>query len=126
MAEAKKQDAEFAEKVRNINLETADVGEKPKNYKELVQSTIKDELKDPYSAKFGEFSPLRKEVMEMNRNFVYGYSTCVFVNAKNSYGAYTGKQLYWAFIRNGQVLRLQNTNDPYEDIIFTGRKVNCN
>lgn len=126
MAEAKKHDAEFSEKVRNINLETADVGEKPKNYKELVQGTIKDALKDPDSAKFSDFSPLRKEVMVENRNFVYGYSTCVFVNAKNSYGGYTGKQLYWAFIRNGQVLRFKNTNDEYGDLIFVGRKVNCN
>lgn len=64
--------------------------------------------------------------MVENRNFVYGYSTCVFVNAKNSYGGYTGKQLYWAFIRNGQVLRFKNTNDEYGDLIFVGRKVNCN
>lgn len=125
MAEAKKKDAEFAEKVRNINLETADVGAKPKNYKELVQASIKDALKDPDSAKFSEFSPLRKEVMVEKNNFVYGYSTCVFVNAKNSYGGYTGKQLYWTFIRNDQVLRIKNTNEAYGNIIFVGRNVNC-
>ncbi len=33
MQEAKRKDAEFAEKVKNINLDTAHVGAKPQNYK---------------------------------------------------------------------------------------------
>lgn len=126
MALAKKKDAEFAEKVKNINLETADTGSKPNNYKFLAQNAIKDQLKDPDSAKFSDFTPLRKEVMVENRNFVYGYSSCVFVNAKNSYGGYVGKQLYWVFMRNNEVLRIKNTNDAYGDIIFVGRSINCN
>ncbi|GKM35179.1 hypothetical protein NUKP66_22650 [Klebsiella variicola] len=126
MEEAKRKDAEFAEKVRKIDLNTADVGAKPKNYKALVESAIRDSLKDPDSAKFYDFTQPRKEVMVENRNFVYGYSTCVYVNAKNSYGGYVGKQLYWAFIRDNQVLRFKNTADAYGDIIFVGRPVNCN
>ncbi|MFI3013095.1 hypothetical protein ACH7BS_18365 [Klebsiella aerogenes] len=125
MEEAKRKDAEFAEKVRKIDLNTADVGVKPKNYKLLVESAIRDSLKDPDSAKFYDFTTPRKEVMVENSNFVYGYSTCVYVNAKNSYGGYVGKQLYWAFIRNNQVLRLKNTTEAYGDIIFVGRPVNC-
>ncbi|WP_159282412.1 hypothetical protein [Rahnella variigena] len=123
---AKKHDQEFAEKVKNINLETADVGHLPKNYKQLVEEAIRNVLKDPDSAKFSDMTPPRKEVMVQQRNFVYGYSTCVFVNAKNSYGGYTGKQLYWAFIRDNNVLRINNTNDAYGKIIFVGRPVKCN
>lgn len=125
MQEARKKDAEFAQAVKNINLETADVGSKPENFREIIESTIREQLKDPDSAKFSGFTEPRKEVMVEQRNFVYGYSSCVFVNAKNSYGGYTGKQLYWAFIRNGQVLRIKNTNDAYGNIIFVGRPVNC-
>lgn len=125
MAEAKRKDAEFANAVKNINLDTADVGAKPSNYKELVEGAIKDQLKDPDSAKFYDMSPLRKEVMVEHRQFVYGYSTCVYVNAKNSYGGYTGKKLYWAFIRNNQVLRLNDTEGPYGQMIFVGRPINC-
>ncbi|WP_174868318.1 hypothetical protein [Pectobacterium polaris] len=125
MAESKRKDAEFAEKVRKIDLNIADVGAKPKNYKALVETAIRDSLKDPDSAKFYDFTPPRKEVMVENRNFVYGYSTCVYVNAKNSYGGYVGKQLYWAFIRDNQVLRLKNTTEAYGNIIFVGRPINC-
>ncbi|WP_416413760.1 hypothetical protein [Pantoea sp. App145] len=125
MQEAKRKDAEFAEKVRNINLETADVGIEPKKYKPLVENAIKDLLKDPDSAKFSDFTQPRKEVMVQNSQFVYGYSTCVFVNAKNSYGGYVGKQLYWVFIRNNEVLRVTNTNGEFGQIIFVGRPINC-
>ncbi|KFT00955.1 hypothetical protein SEEB0231_13545, partial [Salmonella enterica subsp. enterica serovar Bareilly str. CFSAN000231] len=65
----------------------------------------------------------RKEVMVEHKNFVYGYSTCVYVNAKNSYGGYVGKQ---AIISNNQVLRIKNTTEAYGDIIFVGRPVTCN
>uniref|UniRef100_UPI0035C67D96 hypothetical protein n=1 Tax=Serratia quinivorans TaxID=137545 RepID=UPI0035C67D96 len=126
MQEAKKKDAEFAEKVKNINLDTADVGSKPVNYKKIVEDAIRVELKDPESARFSNMTKPRKEVMVEKGNFVYGYSTCVYVNAKNSYGGYSGKQLYWAFLRDNQVLRVNNTNDAYGDIIFVGRPINCN
>ncbi|EGT5762269.1 hypothetical protein ACKTG8_003206 [Cronobacter sakazakii] len=125
MQEAKRKDAEFAEKVKNINLDTADVGVKPKDYQSLVESAIREGLKDPDSAKFYDFTSPRKEVMVEQGDFVYGYSTCVYVNAKNSYGGYVGKQLYWAFIRNNQVLRVTNTAEAYGDIIFVGRPITC-
>ncbi|HHH0485780.1 TPA: hypothetical protein ACPZO0_002151 [Yersinia enterocolitica] len=125
MAEAKRKDAEFAEAVKNINLDTADVGVKPSNYKKLIEDAIRNELKDPDSAKFSEFTAPRKEVMVNNRKFVYGYSSCVFVNAKNSYGGYTGKQLYWVFIRNNEVLRVKDTNGDFGSLIFVGRNINC-
>lgn len=125
MLDAKRKDAEFAQSVKNIDLETADVGKKPANYEALVEAAIRGQLKDPDSAQFSGITKPKKEVMVEQSNFVYGYSSCVFVNAKNSYGGYTGKQLYWVFIRNDQVLRIKNTNDAYGNIIFVGRPVNC-
>lgn len=125
MTEAKRKDAEFANAVKNINLESADVGAQPKDYKEIVEAAIRSQLKDPDSAKFSAMTTPRKEVMVAHRDFVYGYSTCVYVNAKNSYGGYAGDQLYWVFMRNNQVLRVKNTTDPYGGIIFVGRQVNC-
>jgi len=126
MQEAKRKDDEFSEKVKNINLDTADAGSKPSKYKKTVENAIREQLKDPDSAKFSGMTSPRKEVMVENGNFVYGYSTCVYVNAKNSYGGYVGKQLYWAFLRDNQVLRVKNTNDSFGDIIFVGRPINCN
>lgn len=126
MQDAKRKDAEFAEKVRNINVDTEDVGSAPKNYKSLVENAIRNQLKDPDSARFSDMTPPRKEVMVENKEFVYGYATCVNVNAKNSYGGYVGKQMYWVFMRNNEVLRIKNTNEAYGDIIFVGRPVKCN
>lgn len=125
MAEAKRKDAEFANAVKNINLETANVGAQPNNYKEAVEAAIRSQLKDPDSAKFSAMTTPRKEVMVEHRDFVYGYSTCLYVNAKNSYGGYSGDQLYWVFMRDNQVLRVKNTASPYGGIIFVGRPVNC-
>lgn len=50
-----------------------------------VESTVREGLKDPYSARFqhGDFP-------ETEKNSLY----CGLVNAKNSYGAYTGNQLF--------------------------------
>jgi len=125
LQEVKIKYAEFAQKVKSINLETADTGSKPGNYKRLVEEAIREQLKAPDSAKFSGMTSPRKELIVKEGDFIYGYSTCVYVNAKNSYGGYVGKQLYWIFLRNNQVLRVQNTNDAYGDIIFVDRPVNC-
>jgi len=125
MRQAGIRDAEFQREVANLNVNTADVGEKPTNYKELLESSTKAMLKDPDSAKFSNFTEPKKEVMVANTDFVYGYSICFSVNAKNSYGGYVGNQLYWGFIRNGKVLRVQNTTDAYGNMIFIGRPVTC-
>ncbi|HCL5286308.1 TPA: hypothetical protein N2G35_000585 [Salmonella enterica] len=125
MAEAKRIDAEFEQAVKNINLDTADVGRKPSTYKKLIETAIRERLRDPDSAKFYDFTPPRKEVISENHKFVYGYSSCVLVNAKNAYGGYTGKKLYWAFIRNDKVLRIKDTTDTFGTLIFKGRPINC-
>ncbi|MDR5772865.1 MULTISPECIES: hypothetical protein [unclassified Caballeronia] len=36
---------------------------------------------------------------------VYGYLVCTDINAKNSYGGYTGAKRRWFLIRNGAVVR---------------------
>jgi len=54
-----------------------------------VEKTIREEMKDPDAAKF------------YHQDYPYPDSThmyCGYVNGKNSYGAYTGKQLFTAFI----------------------------
>lgn len=125
MDEAKRIDAEFEQAVKNINLDTSDVGKKPAAYKKLIETAIREHLRDPDSAKFYDFTPPRKEVMSENNKFIYGYSSCVLVNAKNAYGGYTGKKLYWAFIRNDKVLRVKDTTGTFGTLIFRGRPINC-
>ncbi|HFY9996229.1 TPA: hypothetical protein ACIIU4_004354 [Citrobacter freundii] len=64
----------------------------PADYQEQIKSTIELKLKDPDSAKYRFFDP-KKGYTEGTRHF--GFVVPVGVNAKNSYGGYTGYKLYY-------------------------------
>lgn len=107
----------------------ADYGSYPADYEALVKANMENKLKDPESARYSNFSTPRKEVVIKNtltREATYGYSVCVLVNAKNSYGAYGGNHQYWFFLRDGEILRVKDVYDGFlGSIIYQGRNVNC-
>ena len=82
----------------------ADFGKLPTDYKEMVKRDLLGQLKDPYSAvmTFGE--PRKgyaaKGLVNGGGNR-FGYYIPVAVNAKNSYGGYTGDQMYYYFFTEG-------------------------
>jgi hypothetical protein len=86
--------------------ERADYGPYPIKYQETILSVLQLVLKDPDSAKV-EFlrgpSPLWLRVFTQGQ---YGYGVCASVNAKNSFGGYTGRQLYVFLLRDNQVVRI--------------------
>ena len=51
----------------------------------------------------------------------YGYSVCSDVNARNSFGGYTGMKTRWFLIRNGTIVR---SNKPRYHI-YIGRPYRC-
>ncbi len=71
----------------------------------LIEQRIRASLKDPSSAQFswpndfvaGQHQPLAAKP-------IYGWVTCGTVNAKNSFGGYTGAQAVLVVVRDGQVL----------------------
>lgn len=65
-------------------------------FQKQIESKIKSKLKDPYSAKIGKCAPYPKK--SSIYNVAAGWSTLCPVNAKNSYGGYTGNKHYNAFI----------------------------
>lgn len=67
-----------------------------KDFIDMGESLVKDTLKDPDSAKFDSF------FRDFGENSGY---VCGYVNAKNSYGAYTGKKPYYVRIevKDGKV-----------------------
>lgn len=72
-----------------------------------VQQYFNGVLKDPYSAQY-QFSPVQKgyiigSAME-GRPLYAGYMITVYVNAKNSYGGYTGAQAYSFLFQNGKLV----------------------
>lgn len=89
---------------------SADYGEYPANYKEIVKQYFDATLIDPESARF-QFGP--EPTKAYTRNAIvphgaqpvdFGYIVYVSVNAKNRMGGYTGAQLYRLLIRNGRVI----------------------
>jgi len=47
--------------------------------------------------------------MVANLQPFFGFSVCAAINAKNSYGGYTGSQMHWFLLRDGKIARVQNT-----------------
>lgn len=122
--QAQKADEAFDAYKATLPEPDADYGSYPDHYQELIKAYMAKTLKDPDSAKYTDFSTPRKEHAIANKRAIYGYSSCVLVNAKNSYGGYTGNQQIWFFYQNGQIVRTQNVTTGI-NIIYRGRPINC-
>ncbi|WP_095833781.1 hypothetical protein [Brenneria goodwinii] len=98
-------------------ISSASYGELPNNYQDLVKSHFAATLKDPYSAQYS-FLPTFKGYAQdgpwapSGGGVTYGYVIPVLVNAKNSYGGYTGNQKH-VFIFSGGVLYDTTLNATY-------------
>lgn len=115
----------------------ADYGSYPSNYQEIIKVAFAGQLKDPDSARYSNFTAPKYDQMVhldyvmhdnvivnaagVKKTAIYGYSSCVSVNAKNSFGGYTGNEQYWFLIRNGQVIR----TEPVQGIVYRGHRATC-
>lgn len=108
-----------------IPVEQADCGPYPSNYETLVQQWAATNLKDPESARYGRISKPRREYMIASLKPFYGYSVCADINAKNSYGGYTGSKTFWFLIRDGRIERAQSTEGFPGKMISRGHFMNC-
>lgn len=84
---------------------SADYGPAPVIDKAEVENSLKSGLKDPGSAQFRWLEP---EKMRWRANafseWRYGWNVKIWVNAKNSYGGYTGEQPYWLTYLDGKLV----------------------
>ncbi|MFM5589154.1 hypothetical protein [Aeromonas salmonicida] len=124
LIDAKKKDEEFARYAATLPEPSADYGVYPENYQDMIKQYMSTHLKDPYSAKYSQFTAPKKEHAMENHKAIYGHSSCVLINAKNSYGAYTGDHLYWFFFKDGEIIRSQDTSTGF-NIIYVGRPISC-
>lgn len=113
------------EPMSTIDFSKADYGTPPADYKLKIKSWLESNLKDPDSAKVSDPTPLRKEVAFENKQPIFGYTTCMGVNAKNSYGGYTGTKGYWFFFHQGRIVRAQPMDEFPGMMIFRGHNVKC-
>jgi hypothetical protein len=96
--------ASCASKPSQSEIASANYGSYPDNYKEITKRHFGDVLKDPGSARYNNWRGPSKgwrATMGGNR---FGYRVCVDVNAKNSYGGYTGRETFYLMINGGQVI----------------------
>lgn len=86
----------------------ADYGPRPTadEFRSTVEAAIKRKLKDPGSAQFQYPYPamIGWFTQPFGKPTLYGYWTCGLVNAKNSFGGYTGFGFFTAVYNNGRVI----------------------
>jgi hypothetical protein len=80
-------------------------GPYPTNYKEIVMNWLKQQLVDAGSARIDWTGEPKPADLGKNGQHLYGYLVTFDVNARNRFGAYTGKQKHGALIKEGQVIK---------------------
>ncbi|MGP3038387.1 hypothetical protein [Serratia nevei] len=89
-------------------ISSASYGELPKDYQEKIKNHFNSTLKDPYSAQY-KFMPTFKGYSQDGQwspsggKVTFGWVSPVLVNAKNSYGGYTGDQKYVFIFSGGEM-----------------------
>ncbi|MDD4998775.1 MAG: hypothetical protein PHI99_11555 [Syntrophales bacterium] len=85
-------------------INSADYGPAPENYEEIIKAATSPKLLDPYSAQY-TFSKPTKRWNNMVDGIVYGWRVGGTLNAKNRMGGYVGAKPFYAFIKDGAVIR---------------------
>jgi hypothetical protein len=80
-------------------------GPYPDNYKEIVMQWLETQLLDAASARIEWSGDPKPADLGTNGEHFYGYVVYFKVNARNRFGAYTGKQSHGALIRDGKVIK---------------------
>lgn len=80
-------------------------GPYPTNYKEIVMKWLNDQLLDAETARIEWDGDPKPADLGQNGQHLYGYLVNFEVNARNRFGAYTGKQKHGALIRDGAVVK---------------------
>lgn len=80
-------------------------GPYPKLYKEIIWNWMQKNLVDASSAKIEWEGGPQTADLGTNGEHLYGWLVNFKVNARNMFGAYTGKQSHGALIRNGEVIK---------------------
>lgn len=85
--------------------DTTRYGQYPVNYKEVVMQWLNKQLIDPDSARIEWDGEPKPSDTGKGSEAVSGYLVNFSVNARNQFGAYTGKQKHSVLIRNGEVIK---------------------
>jgi hypothetical protein len=87
------------------SADTTRYGPYPTNYKEIIVQWLNKQLIDPDSARIEWDGDPKATDLGKGGEAVSGYLVNFTVNARNQFGAYTGKQKHSVLIRNGEVIK---------------------
>jgi hypothetical protein len=87
------------------SAEAARYGPYPTNYKEITMQWLNKQLIDPDSARIEWKGEPKPSDLGKGSEAVSGYLVNFTVNARNRFGAYTGKQKHSVLIRNGEIIK---------------------
>ena len=85
--------------------DVASYGPYPTNYKEIVTKWLETQLLDPNSARIEWTEEPKPADLGKDGQHLYGYLVHFNVNARNRFGAFTGKQKHGVLIRDGKVIK---------------------
>ena len=102
-------------------LARADFGAFPENHNATIRDYLRSFLKDPASAQYSHVRGPERVWSSYFGPVMYGYFVCASINAKNSFGGYTGSKLHFFLIRNGSVV--QHIYPSGNDGVDIGRSV---
>src|SRR5207248_5515697 len=91
--------------IAEAQADTERYGPYPANYKEIVTQWLNKQLIDPDSARIEWNGEPKPTDLGKGSEAVSGYLVNFTVNARNQFGAYTGKQKHSVLIRNGEVIK---------------------
>ena len=92
-----------------------DYGPKPVRYQDEIRSYLRLRLTDPKDALI-EFRSEPAQMYQrkvMHRDMHYGWATCVWVNDKNSAGAYQGFYPMTFFFRHEKIVQVNSGPDDF-------------
>ena len=85
--------------------DTARYGIYPIGYKDIIMEWLNKQLLDPDSARIEWSGDPKPSDVGKGSEAASGYLVNFTVNARNRFGAYTGKQKHSVLIRNGEVIK---------------------
>jgi hypothetical protein len=98
-------------------LARADYGAYPENFKDIIGQYVSSRLKDPDSAQF-RYQNYPKPGYSRLGGMKFGYVVCVAINAKNSFGGYTGYHANYFMIKDGVIIdAMMGSSGDYGDIL---------
>jgi len=90
-----------------------DYGPRPEDYQQLIRDYLASRLHDRVGASI-EFKAGPRELFQQEtalRALQYGWGVCVFINDKDSKGAYEGAYPMVFFIRDGKIVAVNGGSD---------------